>query len=130
VPGKRVSVRKTREVLRLHFDLKLGAAADRPLPDFARIHDELQQHKHTTRQLRWGSTVPCIPKATHTASSASFTGTGSKGVISSCVRSIVRERSCSSIGPVRRCPLTTRIPAQFILLRCSWRVWRQQLHLR
>jgi hypothetical protein len=24
VPGKRVSMRKTREVLRLHFDLKLG----------------------------------------------------------------------------------------------------------
>jgi hypothetical protein len=30
VPGKRVSMRKTREVLRFYFDLKLGAAADNP----------------------------------------------------------------------------------------------------
>jgi transposase len=107
VPGKRVSMRKTREVLRLHFDLNLGqrqiarsanlsqstvhdylerfaatglgwplpadmseaqleatlfpAASgqdcelnfDRPLPDFAHLHEELQRHKHTTRQLLW-----------------------------------------------------------------------------
>jgi transposase len=107
VPGKRVSMRKTREVLRLHFDLKLGQRqiarsanisqstvhdylerftaaglswplpaemseaqletalfpaalgqgrepeSDRPLPDFAHLHEELQQHKHTTRQLLW-----------------------------------------------------------------------------
>ena len=107
MPGKRVSMRKTREVLRLYFDLKLGQrqvarsanisqstvheylerftatglkwplpsemseteleaalfpadpgkgrepAAERALPDFAHIHEELQQHKHTTRQLLW-----------------------------------------------------------------------------
>ena len=108
MPGKRVSMRKTREVLRLYFDLKLGqrqiarsanvsqstvhdylerftaaglswplarrdvgsriwkrrcfppipAKAVRPptphpLPDFAHIHEELQRHKHTTRQLLW-----------------------------------------------------------------------------
>ncbi len=107
VPGKRVSMRKTREVLRLHFDLKLGqrqiarcanisqstvhdylerftaaglswplpaemseaqletalfpAALGKvrepepepPLPDFAYIHEELQRHKHATRQLLW-----------------------------------------------------------------------------
>jgi len=107
VPGKRVSMRKTREVLRLCFDLKLGQRqiarsanisqstvhdylerftaaglswplpaemseaqleaalfpatqgknlaldSDRPLPDFAHLHEELQQHKHTTRQLLW-----------------------------------------------------------------------------
>jgi transposase len=107
VPGKRVSMRKTREVLRLHFDLKLGQRqiarsanisqstvhdylgrftaaglswplptemseaqletalfpaalgkghepeSDRPLPDFAHFHEELQRHKHTTRQLLW-----------------------------------------------------------------------------
>ena len=107
VPGKRVSMRKTREVLRLYFELKLGQrqiarsanvsqstvhdyltrftaaglswplpvemsepeleaalfptvpskssepAAQRPLPDFAYLHEELQQHKHTTRQLLW-----------------------------------------------------------------------------
>ena len=100
-------MRKTREVLRLHFDLKLGQrqiarsanlsqstvhdylerftaaglswplpaemseaqveaalfpaapgknhAPDsaRPLPDFAHLHEELQRHKHTTRQLLW-----------------------------------------------------------------------------
>lgn len=27
--------------------------ADRPLPDFAYIHEELQRYKHTTRQLLW-----------------------------------------------------------------------------
>ena len=107
MPGKRVSMRKTREVLRLYFDLKLGQRqvarsanvsqstvhdylerftaaglswplpaempeselearlfpadpgkgarrkAERPLPDFAHIHEELQGHKHTTRQLLW-----------------------------------------------------------------------------
>ena len=106
VPGKRVSMRKTREVLRLYFELKLGQRqiarganvsqstvhdylerftaaglnwplpaemseteleralfptdsrqgrepADRPLPDFAQVHEELQRHKHTTRQLLW-----------------------------------------------------------------------------
>ena len=107
MPGKRVSMRKTREVLRLHFDLKLGQRqigrsanlsqstvhdylirfkaaglgwplpaqmseaeleaalfpapagkslkprAEGPLPDFAHIHEELQRHKHTTRQLLW-----------------------------------------------------------------------------
>lgn len=100
-------MRKTREVLRLCFDLKLGQRqiarsanisqstvhdylerftaaglswplpaemseaqleaalfpatqgknlaldSDRPLPDFAHLHEELQQHKHTTRQLLW-----------------------------------------------------------------------------
>ena len=100
-------MRKTREVLRLHFDFRLGQRqiarsanisqstvhdylerftaaglswplpaemseaeleaalfpvapgnnhapdSDRPLPDFARIHEELQRHKHTTRQLLW-----------------------------------------------------------------------------
>jgi transposase len=25
-----------------------------PLPDFAHIHEELQRHKHTTRQPLWG----------------------------------------------------------------------------
>lgn len=107
MPRKRVSMRKTREVLRLYFDLKLGQRqvarsasvsqstvhnylerftaaglswplpaemteaelaaalfpadpgkgarrkAERPLPDFAHIHEELQGHKHTTRQLLW-----------------------------------------------------------------------------
>ena len=107
MPGKRVSMRKTREVLRLYFELKLGqrqiarsanlsqstvhdylerfrAAAlnwplpaemseaeleaalfphepappsqladQRPLPDLAYLHEELQRHKHTTRQLLW-----------------------------------------------------------------------------
>ncbi len=107
MPGKRASMRKTREVLRLYFELKLGQrqiarsanisqstvhdylerftaaglnwplppemseteleaalfpadpgkgrepTAERPLPDFAHIHEELQQHKHTTRQLLW-----------------------------------------------------------------------------
>jgi transposase len=107
VPGKRVSMRKTREVLRLHFNLKLGQRqiarsasisqstvhdylerftaaglswplpaemseaqleaalfpaalgqdrepdSDRPLPDFAHVHEELQHHKYTTRQLLW-----------------------------------------------------------------------------
>ena len=106
MPGKRVSMRKTREVLRLYFDLKLGqrqiasasvsqstvhdylerftaaglswplptelseagleaalfpadprkghkATDPHPLPDFAHIHEELQRHKHTTRQLLW-----------------------------------------------------------------------------
>jgi transposase len=107
VPGKRVSMRKTREVLRLYFELKLGqrqiarsanvsqstvhdylerfratnlswpppaemseeqletalfpvspgrqprATGKRPLPDFAHLHRELQQHPHTTRQLLW-----------------------------------------------------------------------------
>jgi len=106
VPGKRVSMRKTREVLRLYFELKLGqrqiarsanvsqstvheylerfqaaglswplpaemseaeleqklfpgdAVASqlneaKALPDFAHIHEELQRHKHTTRQLLW-----------------------------------------------------------------------------
>src|SRR5947208_5411327 len=99
-------MRKTREVLRLYFELKLGQRqidssanvsqstvhdylerftaaglnwplpaemseteleralfpadsgqarepADRPLPDFAHLHEELQRHKHTTRQLLW-----------------------------------------------------------------------------
>ena len=107
MPRKRVSMRKTREVLRLYFDLNLGQrqvarsanvsqstvhdylerftatglhwplpaemteseleaalfpadsgkgrepTAERPLPDFAHIHEELQRHKHTTRQLLW-----------------------------------------------------------------------------
>ena len=107
MPGKRVSMRKTREVLRLYFELKLGQrqiarsanvsqstvhdyvtrftaaglnwplpaemseaalegalfpadrgpdrepAGQRPLPDFAYLHEELQRHKHTTRQLLW-----------------------------------------------------------------------------
>ena len=106
MPGKRVSMRKTREVLRLYFELKLGqrqiarsanvsqstvhdylerfqaaglswplpaemaeaelqkalfpADSDpnqsenpKALPDFAHIQEELQQHKHTTRQLLW-----------------------------------------------------------------------------
>ena len=107
MPRKRVSMRKTREVLRLYFDLKLGQrqvarstnisqstvhdylerftaarlnwplpaemteaeleaalfpadpgkdrepTTERPLPDFAYIHEELQRHKHTTRQLLW-----------------------------------------------------------------------------
>jgi len=105
VPGKRVSMRKTREVLRLYFELKLGQrqiarsahvsqstvhdylarftaaglswplpaamsegdleralfpadfsparepAGQHPQPDFADVHEELQRHKHTTRQL-------------------------------------------------------------------------------
>ena len=101
MPGKRVSMRKTREVLRLYFELKLGqrqvarsanlsqstvheylkrfessglswplpagmSEADlekrlftvdevkpgsKTVPDFARIHEELQRHKHTTLQL-------------------------------------------------------------------------------
>jgi transposase len=98
-------MRKTREVLRLHFDLRLGqrqiarsvqisqstvheylarfaasglswplpaevgeteleaallpaepspgTAGQRTMPDFAYIHQELQQHKHTTLQLLW-----------------------------------------------------------------------------
>jgi len=100
-------MRKTREVLRLYFELKLGQrqiarsanvsqstvheyltrftaaglnwplpgemseteleaalfptepsksrelAAQRSLPDFAHLHEELQRHKHTTRQLLW-----------------------------------------------------------------------------
>jgi transposase len=99
-------MRKTREVLRLYFELKLGqrqiarsanvsqstvheylerftAAGlswplpaemseaeleaalfpsdsglrepeeQRPLPDFAHLHEELQRHKHTTRRLLW-----------------------------------------------------------------------------
>lgn len=108
MPGKRVSMRKTREVLRLRFDLELGQRqiaccanisqspehdylerftaaglsrplpaemseaqleaapfpaaqaedrdihCNRPLPDFAHIHEELAAaHKHTTRQLLW-----------------------------------------------------------------------------
>jgi transposase len=107
VPGKRVSMRKTREVLRLYFELKLGQrqiarsanvsqstvhdyvtrftaaglswplpaemseaalegalfpadrgpdrepAGQRPQPDFAHLHEELQRHKHTTRRLLW-----------------------------------------------------------------------------
>jgi transposase len=107
VPGKRVSMRKMREVLRLYFELKLGQrqiarsanlsqstvhdyvtrftaaglnwplptemseaalegalfptdrdpdrqpAGQRPLPDFAHLHEELQRHKHTTRRLLW-----------------------------------------------------------------------------
>ena len=106
MPGKRVSMRKTREVLRLYFELKLGQRqiarsanisqstvheylerfqaarlswplpsemseaeleralfpaesvtsqpdGGRALPDFAHIHEELQRHKHTTRQLLW-----------------------------------------------------------------------------
>lgn len=99
-------MRKIREVLRLHFELKLGQRqiahgahvsqstvsdyvarfeaaslpwplpdelsdpqleavlfpvapraraleSDRPRPDFAQVHQELQQHKHTTLQLLW-----------------------------------------------------------------------------
>jgi transposase len=100
-------MRKTREVLRLYFELKLGqrqiarsanvsqstvheyltrftaaglswplpvemseteletalfpveprsgaeSARQRPLPDFAHLHEELQRHQHTTRQLLW-----------------------------------------------------------------------------
>ena len=106
VPGKRLSMRRTREVLRLYYDLKLGQrqiarslqisqstvheylarfaesglswplpaevgeaelegavfpsdpAADpvggpRAMPDFPHVHQELQQHKHTTLQLLW-----------------------------------------------------------------------------
>ena len=107
MPGKRVSMRKIREVLRLYFDLNLGQrpmarspnisqstvhdylerftaarlswplpaemaeaeleaalfpavpdqdrepTAERPLPDFAHVHEELQRYKHTTRQLLW-----------------------------------------------------------------------------
>ena len=107
MPGKRVSMRKTREVLRLYFELELGqrqtarsanvsqstvhdylerfraaglswplpaemseaeleralfpadrsqdreSADHRPLPDFAHLHQELQRHKHVTRQLLW-----------------------------------------------------------------------------
>ena len=107
MPGKRVSMRKTREVLRLYYELKLGQrqiarsanvsqstvheyltrftaaglswplpaemseaeleaalfptvpskssepGAQRSLPDFAHLHEELQRHKHTTRQLLW-----------------------------------------------------------------------------
>jgi transposase len=106
VPRKRMSMRKTREVLRLYFDLKLGqrqiarsanvsqstvhdylerfqatglswplppemseaglekalfpADSDshepenpKTLPDFAHIQEELQRHKHVTRQLLW-----------------------------------------------------------------------------
>lgn len=111
MPGKRLSMRKTREVLRLHFDLKLGQRqiarsaqisqstvhdylarfvasglrwplpaevgeaeleaalfpperedsrsqdsplrSRRQLPNFAYLHQELQQHQHTTLQLLW-----------------------------------------------------------------------------
>lgn len=106
VPGKRLSMRKTREVLRLYYDLKLGqrqiarsvrisqstvhdyltrftasglnwplpatlAEAEleerlfpaepdsasspgrRPMPDLEHVHQELQQHPHTTLQLLW-----------------------------------------------------------------------------
>ena len=106
MPGKRVSMRKTREVLRLYYELKLGqrqiarsacvsqstvhdylerfaasglswplppgmseteleaalfadfpkpsdAKKARPLPDFARIEDELRRNKHVTLQLLW-----------------------------------------------------------------------------
>jgi hypothetical protein len=107
VPRERVSMRKLRELLRLHFDLKLSqhqiarsinigqstvsdylarftraglswplpveltemelqsalfpavakfqqAHANPELPDWSYIHQELQQHKHTTLQLLWG----------------------------------------------------------------------------
>ena len=105
MPGKRVSMRKTREVLRLYFELNLKQRqiarsanvsqstvheylerfqaadlswplpagmseaeleqklfpaersseleSDKALPDFAHIEEELQRHKHTTRQLLW-----------------------------------------------------------------------------
>ncbi len=107
MPGKRVSMRKTREVLRLHYELKLGqrqiarsaclsqstvhdylerfaasglkwplpsgmteteleaalfpappktseaVATGRPMPDFVRLHEELQRNKHVTLQLLW-----------------------------------------------------------------------------
>lgn len=106
MPGKRLSMRKTREVLRLHFDLHLGQrqiarsvqisqstvheylarfaasrlswplpaevgeaeletallapepatdppAGQRTMPDFVHVHQELQQHQHTTLQLLW-----------------------------------------------------------------------------
>ena len=115
--GRKLSMRKTSEVLRLHYELKLGqrqiarsiqisqstvhdylarfvasglswplpvevgeaelagalfppeAAVDPPvgqrrLPDFAHIHQELQQHKHTTLQLLWKNTGPGMPRAT------------------------------------------------------------------
>jgi len=112
-------MRKTREVLRLYFDLKLGqrqiarsanvsqstvhdylerftaaglswplptemseteleaalfpgdpgkgreSAAERPLPDFAHIHEELQRHKHTTRQLLWEEYRAAHPDGYH-----------------------------------------------------------------
>jgi transposase len=78
-------MRKTHEVLRLHFDLKLSwlsvkwtseaeleaalfsadpkppRAPARNLPDFSHIHKELQEHKHVTLQLLWeeyGATHP------------------------------------------------------------------------
>jgi len=161
VPGKRVSMRKTREVLRLYFELKLGqrqiarsanvsqstvheylerfqaaglswplpaemseaeleqklfpgdAVASqlneaKALPDFAHIHEELQRHKHTTRQLLWEEYRAVHPDGYGYAVSAITTSAGDANSTWCCDRSIVPARSCSSTGRDKPSPSMTR----------------------
>jgi hypothetical protein len=95
--------------------------AQRSLPDFARLHEELQRHKHTTRQLLWEEYRAAT--ATGTAVSAITTSAGSANAIWSCARSIVRGKSCSSIGRARPFLSTIPRPAKSMRLRCSWPCW-------
>ena len=175
VPGKRMSMRKTREVLRLYFELKLrqrqiarsanvsqstvheyverfraaglswplpaemseseleeklfpaDSGVSRPVvktpPDFAYIHQQLQEHKHTTLQLLWEEY-----RAGHTD------GYGYSRfchhyqrfkqerdlVLRQCHRPA---RSCLSIGRERPCRSTIQQPASHAPRSCSWRCW-------
>ncbi len=53
MPGKRVSMRKTREVLRLHFDLKLGQRQIARSANISQstVHDYLE--RFTVAGLSW-----------------------------------------------------------------------------
>ena len=53
MPGKRVSMRKTREVLRLHFDLKLGQRQIARSANISQstVHDYLE--RFTAAGLSW-----------------------------------------------------------------------------
>jgi hypothetical protein len=170
-------MRKTREVLRLYFELKLGQrqiarsanvsqstvheyltrftaaglswplpaemseaelemalfptepskssepGAQRPLPDFAHLHEELQRHKHTTRQLLWEEYRAANPDGYGYSRFCHHYQRWKRERDLVLRQSIVRARSCSSIGRARPFLSTIPRPAQSTQLRCSWPCW-------
>ena len=104
---------------------------ERPLPDFAHVHEELQRHKHTIRQLLWEEYRAAHADGYNTAVSAICTSAGNRNEMWCCARSIVREREVVRRLGWRhhsrlRSPNRRGSPSPTV----RGRTRRQQLHLR
>jgi hypothetical protein len=83
-------------------------AAQRSLPDFAAVHEQLKKHRHVTLRLVWEEYRQTQPDGTDTASSANCISSGDGSSTWCCDNNTRRARSYSSIGQAWRSRCTIR----------------------